>query len=47
MFNDQRATEAVLTFSRDTRAGCMVSLAPPEEEEGEDESEDEDVPGPP
>ena len=31
----------------DTRAGCVVSLAAPEGEEGEDESEEEGGPGPP
>ena len=53
MFNDVRATPAVLTFLRDMRVGRMVTLAPPEEEEGEGEnSEDEESgekggPGPP
>ena len=54
MFEDERATEAALTFLRDMKVGCMVSLAPPEdegeeeseEEEGERESEEEG-PGPP
>lgn len=41
-----RATEAVLVFLRDTRVGCIVYLAPPEEE-GEDESKEGEGPGPP
>ena len=34
MAEDERATEAVLTFLRDTRVECAVSLAPLEEKEG-------------
>ena len=40
---DERVTVAVLDFLRDTRTGCMVSLAPPAEEEGEcEDSEGEE-----
>ena len=36
MSRDERATEAVLTFLRDTKVRCIVTVAPPEEEkEGE------------
>ena len=31
----EKATEAVLDFLRDTRVGCMVTLRPAEEEDGE------------
>ena len=41
-----RAREAVLTILRDTNLGCMISLAPPEEGEGEDKSGEEGGPGP-
>ena len=41
IFDDERTTEVVLTFLRDAEVGCMVSLAPPEEGEGEDEWEEE------
>ena len=34
MLDDETATEAVLTFLRGTKVGCMVSLAPPEKEQG-------------
>lgn len=34
--DDMRATPAVLYFPRDTRAGRMISLTPPEEEEKEE-----------
>ena len=37
IFGDEWATEAVLTFLRDTKVECMVMIAPPEEEEGEGE----------
>lgn len=33
VFEDERATEAVLAFLQGTKVGCMVSIAPPEEEE--------------
>ena len=39
MSEDERATEAVLAFLRDTRVGCMASLAPPEEESEEGEAQ--------
>ena len=42
MFDDERATEAVLTFLRDTK----VSLAPPEEGEDENENEEGEDGGP-
>ena len=42
IFDDERTTEVVLTFLRDAEVGCMVSLAPPEEEEGVDEWEEEE-----
>ena len=32
LFEDERATPAVLNFLRDTKVGHMVTLAPPEEE---------------
>ena len=32
MFEDKRATEVVLPFLGDTKVGCMVTLASPEEE---------------
>ena len=35
MFDDVRATPAVLAFLRDTSVEKMVTLAPPEEEGGE------------
>ena len=47
MFGDEQAAEAVLTFLRDARVGCMVSLAPPEGEEGEGENGEKEGPGPP
>lgn len=31
MFEDERATEEILVFLRDTKVGCMVSITPPEE----------------
>ena len=34
LFDDERATEAVLNFLRVTWDGCMVFLEPPEEEGG-------------
>ena len=45
-FGDERATEAVLTFLRDTNVGCMVAIAPLEEE-GEVAEGEEGGPGPP
>ena len=42
MFDDERATEAALTFLRDTKA----SLAPPEEGEDENENEEGEDGGP-
>ena len=43
-----RVTPAVLTFLRETRAGRMINLAPPEEEEGGKREEGEESgPGPP
>lgn len=48
MFDDVRATPAVLTFLRDTRVGRMISMAPREGEGGEEDSEgQEGGPGPP
>ena len=52
MFEDEQATKAVLTFLRDTRVGCMVSLAPLEEEEEgpappQNKEGEEGGPGPP
>ena len=53
MFDDVRATPAVPTPPRHTRAERIVTLAPPEEEEGEgedsedEESREEGGPGPP
>ena len=53
MFNDVRATPGVLTFLRDMRVGIMITLAPPQEEEGEggnsegEESGEKGGPGPP
>ena len=44
MFEGGRATETVLTL-RDTKVGCIVSLALPEE--GRGESEEDEGPGPP
>ena len=41
IFGDEQAMEVVLTFLRDVEVGCMVSLAPPEEE-GEDEWEEDE-----
>ena len=35
LYQDERATPAALTFLRDTKAGRMVTLAPPEGEEWE------------
>ena len=32
MFGGERAARTILTSSRDTKAGCMVTIAPPEEE---------------
>ena len=32
MFGDERAARTILTSLRDTKAGCMVMIAPPEEE---------------
>ena len=34
MSGDERATEAALTFLRDTKAGRTVAIAPPLEEAG-------------
>ena len=39
MFRDERATEAVFTFLRETRVGCMQIS------EGEDKSDEEEGPG--
>ena len=36
LLGKEMATEAVLAFRRDTRVGCMVTLRPPEGEEGGD-----------
>ena len=55
LFNDVRATPAVLSFLRDTKVGKMISLEPQEErgeegsgEDGEDGEEGEEGgPGPP
>ena len=49
MFDNQRATPAVLTFLRDTRVGRIASAAPLRDGWGEKEySEGEEVgPGPP
>lgn len=44
-FEDKRATEAVLTYLRDTRAGYMVSLVPLEEEGGPGLPQDEEGEG--
>ena len=41
MFDDVRATPAVLTL-RDTRVGRMISLVPREEERGEEERGEEE-----
>ena len=37
----------MLTFLQDTKVGYMVSLAPPEEDVGEDEGDEKEGPGPP
>ena len=53
LFQDERATPAVLAFLRETKVGRIVALAPPEEEEsgeleevvlrpGEEEGQDEE-----
>ena len=42
IFGDERTTEAVLTFLRDTEVGCMVAIAPLGEE-GEVAEGEEDV----
>ena len=46
-FDDERATEAALVFWRGAGVGFMVSLAPPEEERGEDEDGEEGAPARP
>ena len=43
----EKATEAVQTFLWGTRVSCMVTLRPPEVEEGEDSDGEESWPGPP
>ena len=43
----ENATETVLALLWDARDGCMVTLRPPEEEEGEDIDGEEGGPGPP
>ena len=43
---DQGATETVLNFLRDTRAGCIVTLRTPVEE-GENSEEEKSGPSPP
>ena len=48
MFQNQRATPAVLTFLRDTRVGRMVSVTPQGDGRREKDSEGEEGgPGPP
>ena len=43
MFDNVRATLAVLTFLGDTRVERTVTLAPPEEEEGEGEDIEDEI----
>ena len=46
MIEDERATEAPLTFLRDTKVGYAVYLVRSGEEEGEDVGKEEESPGP-
>ena len=43
---DERATEAVLDFPRDTKVGCTIAIRP-QEGEGKDSKGEESGPGPP
>ena len=46
LFQDDRATPAVLTFLRETKVGKMINLTPPEEEEREEREEEGEEGGP-